>query len=146
MNWKQAAVQRLRDYDARKESIKILKEQIDVLEMQFTSIRAARTDGEPVSGNAGNHREDAMIANICRRDELTANLKVATREVELTEKGLAVLTEDEKTILDVFYIARPYDHVLRLAEMFNVEKSEIYRRKDEALRKFTVAMYGVVEI
>lgn len=146
MNWKQAAVQRLWDYDTRKESTKILKEQIDVLEMQFTSIRAARTDGEPVSGNAGNHREDAMIANICRRDELTANLNVATREVELTEKGLSVLTEEEKTILDVFYIARPYDHVLMLAEMFNVEKSEIYRRKDEALRKFTIAMYGVVEI
>lgn len=146
MDWKTAAIQRLKDYEARKKSILHISEQIETLELQFTSIRAARTDGEPVTGGVGNRREDALLTNIVLRDELKANKQIATREVELTEKGLAALAPDERRILEAFYISRPYDHVSILCGEMNVEKSEIYRRKNVALDKFTIACYGVVKI
>ena len=146
MDWKPAAIQRLKDYEARKNAIQLIKEQLETLNMQFTSIRAAKTDGEPIKGGEGNRREDMLLSNIVLRDELKANYKIATREIEITEKGLAALTKEERRILELFYIARPYDHVSRLCEELSVEKSEVYRRKNTALDKFTIACYGVVKI
>lgn len=146
MDWKIAAVQRLKDYEARKQAVYLLGEQIKTLELQFTSIRSATTDGTPVSGGGGNRREDSMLSNIATRTELEANREIARREVEITEKGLSALSAEERKILEGFYIKRQYSHVSRLCEALNVEKSEVYRRKDAALDKFTIACYGVVRI
>lgn len=146
MDWKPVAIQRLKDYEVRKKAVRLIAEQLETLEMQFTSIRGAKTDGEPVSGGDGNRREDMLLSNIVLRDELEANKKIALREINLTEKGLAALSAEEKRILEVFYISKPYDHVGLLCEEFNIEKSEVYRRKTAALDKFTIACYGVVKI
>lgn len=146
MDWKQAAIQRLKDYEARKKAVALLGEQIKNLEMQFASIRGAKTDGEPVMGSNGNRREDILLSNIVLRDELKANRQIAGREIEITEKGLAALNDEERRILELFYISRPYDHVTRLCQELKVEKSEVYRRKNTALDKFTIACYGVVRI
>ena len=146
MDWKQAATQRLKDYNTRKEAVENLEDQINNLELQFSSIRSAKTDGEPMRGGSGNRREDMLLSNIVLRDELSANKKIAEREIEITEKGLAALTAEERRILEVFYISRPYDHVTRLCQELRVEKSEVYRRKNAALDKFTIVCYGVVRI
>lgn len=145
-DWKPLAIQRLKSYETRKISLEQIKEQLNTLEIQFEAIRAAKTDGEPISGTMSNRREDMMVDNIQKRDELKANYKIAKREIEVTEKGLAALTEDEKRILELFFINRPYDHVGRLSEELNVEKTVVYERKDRALKKFTMACYGVVEV
>lgn len=145
-DWKPLAIQRLKNYETRKISLEQLKEQIAALDIQFTAIRAAKTDGEPISGTMSNRREDMMIDNIQKRDELKANYKVAKREIEVTEKGLEALTKEERRILEMFFILRPYDHVGLLCDELNIEKSEVYRRKDSALRKFTMACYGVIDV
>lgn len=146
MDWKPAAIQRLKDYETRKNAVQLLDEQIENLNMQFAAIRGARTDGEPVKGSNGNRREDMLLSNIVMRDELKANKQIAGREIEITEKGLAALTKEERRILEVFYISRSYNHVSRLCQELSVEKSEVYRRKNDALEKFTIACYGVVRI
>jgi hypothetical protein len=145
MDWKSAAVQRLKDYEARKKAVQLLEEQLENLEAQFVTIRGARTDGDPVKGG-GNCREDMLLSNIVMRDELTANKGIVEREITITEKGLAALTDEERRILEVFYISRPYNHILHLCDELSVEKSEVYRRKNAALDKFTIACYGVVKI
>ena len=146
MDWKPAAIERLKDYDARKTSAQLLGEQLYALEMQYTAIRAATTDVEPVRGGDGNRREDALLSNIVLREELKNNKQFVTREVEITEKGLSTLSKEERSILEAFYMRRPYNHVARLCDELCVEKSELYRRKNAALKKFTIACYGVVEI
>lgn len=146
MDWKSAAIQRLKDYEARKKAVRLLEEQLANLESQFTAIRGAKTDGEPVRGGDGNRREDMLLSNIVLRSELAENKKIAEREIVITEKGLAALSDEERRILEVFYISRPYNHILRLCEALSVEKSEVYRRKNAALDKFTIACYGVVKI
>ena len=37
-------------------------------------------------------------------------------------------------------------NVDRLCEELGIEKAMVYRRKEFALRKFTIALYGAVEI
>ncbi len=146
MNWQKVSIERLRAYGARKNALTIIPEQIKTLEMSFTSIRAATTDGTAVSGGEGNKRETALIDNIVMRDELAQNLKIAKREVAITEKGLAGLTDEQQTIIAMFYIDRPRGHVDLLCEKLYLEKSRVYALKEDALKKFTIACYGIVEI
>lgn len=144
-DWKPFAIQRLKAYEARKAAIENIPEQIKALELQYTSVRAARTDGEPVRGGT-NRREDMLINNIEMRNELTSNLAIAQKEVEITERGLAVLSDEERRILHRFFIQRTAGHVTRLCDELVIEKSELYRRKETALRKFTMAANGVVDL
>lgn len=145
MDWSYVAVQRLRDYESRKEALTNIREKMKMLEEQFTSIRSATTDETPVQGS-GNRREDMLIANISKREELQVNYSLAKREVMLTEKGLSVLTDEEREILERFFINKERDHIERLCEELFISKTELYRRKDKALRKFTIASYGIVEL
>ena len=146
MNWQKISIERLKEYEARKTALQLLPEQIETLEAKYTAIRSAQTDATPIRGNGGNKREDALINNIVMRDELKQNLKIAEREIAVTEKGLAGLTDEQKRILDGFYINRGNGHVESLCVELHLEKSRIYALKDEALKKFTLSCYGVVNI
>ncbi len=145
MKWESVAIDRLRDYEKRKLAVENIPEQMAILEDKFISIRAATTDGTPVQ-DSNNRREEMLIYNIARREELKQNYKLAVREVALTEKGLAALTSEERQILEGFYIYRTKNYVNRLCDELYVSKTELYRRKDAALRNFTVAIYGIVEL
>lgn len=145
MNWKKESIQRLNDYEARKLSLETIPNDRKACELAITTIRAARTDGEPVKGG-GNHREDVLINNIMKRDELANNLEIAERECAIVESALNTLAQDERRILYLFYINRPRGHVELLSDELCVERSRVYELKDIALKKFTLACYGVVEI
>ena len=146
LNWSTFAVQRLRDYEDRKTATENIREQIKNLEEKFTSIRAATTDGIPVQGGNENRREEMLIHNISTREELKNNLDIITREIAITEKGLAALTDEEKHILTRFFILRGKGYVERLCDELYVSKTRLYQKKDAALKKFTMACYGVVEL
>jgi hypothetical protein len=144
VNWCVFAIQRLRDYENKKQAIKSINEQIQILKEKYVSIRSATTDGTPVQDN-NNKREEMLIYNISKREELQRNLKIITHEIKITENGLNVLTCEEKKILNDFFINRRKDYILRLCDELHISKTELYRSKDEALKKFTVACYGIVE-
>lgn len=146
LNWCIFAIQRLRDYEDRKRAIDNLAEQINSLEDKFTAIRAATTDSTPVQGGNENRREQILIHNIATREELKNNLEIIKQEIDITEKGLDVLTETERLILTRFYINRSKGYVERLCDELFISKTELYRQKDEALKRFTMVCYGIVEL
>lgn len=145
MNWATVSIQRLKDYEIRRQAVENITEQIQLLEERFKAIRSATTDGTPTPTNT-NRREEMLAYNITTREELSYNLSFAKREIALTEKGLAACTEKEKKILNRFFINRTRNHIQQLCDELFVSKTELYRMKDEALRKFTIAMYGIVDI
>lgn len=144
MNCLKEAEYKLRDYNAKKNAIVATLEEITRLESESTCVRSATTDGTPVQ-DGGNRREDAMLNNIAARMELKAAHDSAEAWMRIVDGALAVLTDDERHILDRFYINRQKGHAERLMEEMNLEKSQVYYRKDAALRKFTLALYGVTE-
>lgn len=144
MNWKAEATKDLKTYPQRKESIENIKEKIKVLDEQFVSLKGISA-GEPVMGGASK-QEDKWLDNISERERLSFSLKIAEALVELTEKGLSVLDDKEQQILEGFYMKRVENHVEKLCERFHLEKTRLYELKDNALKKFTIAMYGTVEI
>ncbi|WP_341827357.1 hypothetical protein QEU97_06815 [Trueperella pyogenes] len=56
----------------------------------------------------------------------------------------ATLTDDERFILETFYLGQgsQEDRVAQLADHYYIEKDSVYRRKNRALDRFTVALYG----
>ena len=144
MNWKMEAIRELKSYPQRKKSIENVKERIKMLEEQYTSLRGVSTS-EPVMGGFSK-QEEKMLDNISERERLKITLKIAQELNKLTEKGLEALNERERKVINGFYISECHNHVEMLCQNMNIEKSTLYRIKDEALRKFTLAMYGTVEI
>lgn len=144
MNWKREAIDKLKNYEAHKQALECLPKEIRRLESAYTGIRSATTDGTPVSGG-GNTREDSMLSNIVHRDELKRRLKEARLWVAQVDKALAVLDDEERLVLDRFYIHRAKGAVEALCESLGLEKSAVYDRRDKALRHFTLALYGVTE-
>jgi len=144
MNWKREAIDKLRNYEAHKQAIESIPNEIKRLESSYAGIRSAAADGAPVSGG-GNTREDVMLSNIVHRDELARRLKEALLWVSQVDKALAILDAEERMVLDKFYIHRAKGGVGELCERLTVEQSTVYRKRDSALRHFTIALYGVTE-
>ena len=72
-------------------------------------------------------------------------MKEARLWVAQVDKALAVLDDEERLVLDRFYIHRAKGNVGDLCERLNVEQATVYRKRDSALRRFTIALYGVTE-
>ena len=131
MNWKFEAVEKLRQYEAKKQSLKSIPEEVKRLESAMRSIRSATADGTPVAGG-GSGREDR-------------SLEQAQKWVALVEAGLEILSQDERLILERFYIRPEKGAADRLAGDLNLDVKTVYKRKDAALRHFTVSLYGGIE-
>lgn len=144
MNWKREAIDKLKNYEARREALENIPKEIKRLESAYAGIRSATTDGTPVSGGS-NTREDSMLSNIVHRDELKRRLKEARLWVAQVDKALAVLDDEERLVLDRFYIHRTKDSVGELCDWLNLEKTAVYDRREKALRHFTIVLYGITE-
>ena len=144
MNWKAEAMEKLRRYDAMRLATINIPLEIQRLEIDAQSIRSARTDSTPVSGG-GNRREDAMLNNILQRQELNRTLQQAQIWLQATDRALTALSQEEKLILHRLYIYPEKGGVERLCRELELESSSIYRRRDRALKHFTIAFYGIEE-
>lgn len=144
MEWKYEAIDKLKKYEAKKNSLKSIPEEIQSLESQMHAIRSASADGNPVRGG-GNGREDMLLSCICKQEELKESYRSAKRWIKLVDTALDILTEDERLILDRFYIHPTKGSVDKLCEELGLEKSAVYDRKSKALYRFTIALYGCSE-
>ena len=144
MNWKAEATEKLRRYSAMQLATLNLPQEIHRLTLEARRIRSARTDSTPVSGG-GNAREEALLNNLVHRQELENALKQAKLWTGCTERALSVLTATEKLILHKLLIHPERGTLDQLCTQLQLEQSTLYRKRDEALRKFTIAYYGTEE-
>lgn len=144
MNWKTEAKEKLRRYSAMQLATINIPLEIQRLEMEAQSIRSARSDATPVHGG-GSGREDALLNSIVKRQQLLSSLHQAKLWMKETDQALSVLSEADRLILKQLYIHPDAGSVPRLCKDLGCGKSTIYRRRDEALYLFTIALYGAVE-
>ena len=145
MNWKYEAIEKLKQYEAKRQSLTSIPAEIGRLESAMQSIRSATADGNPVSGG-GSGRENMMISNIVHRQALEKAEEQAKAWVRVVDGGLAKLSAEERLILDRFYMNPARGNVDRLCEELEIEKTQVYAKKDAALHRFTLALYGCTEI
>lgn len=145
MNWKKEAEQTLREHELKKSALHSIKEEYQSLCSEQSSLKSMSTD-TPVHGG-GNRQEEKMIGIIAKKAELTRLNYQVKHDVEITEMALnhRKISDTERKVLYRFFIDRIPHHVECLCEELNLEAAQIYRIKDEALRKFTLARYGKLE-
>ena len=141
MNWKFEAMEKLREYEARKQSLATIPDEIRRLELDYTRIRSATRDGTPVRGG-GSTREDMLLSNIVHREELERALEMARMWVALVDAGMDPLTPEERLVLERFYMRPERGNGARLCQELGLEKTAVYDRRDKALRHFVLALYG----
>jgi len=141
MNWKNEAMDRLRQYDAMRLAVANIPQEIKRLEAAATAIRAARTDGAAILPG-GSRREEAILDNMMSRQELRWRLEQAESWLKCMDRALGALSGEEKLVLQRFYMCPEKGSVERLCSELGLESSSVYRKRDKALRRFTVALYG----
>lgn len=139
--WKRQAETDLREYEAKKKSLENIPDQIRELKEKMTSIRSQTSDSVSVKGG-GCSRDDAYLNNIVARDRLNANLEENRRFVSRVSNALSIMNEDEKELLKRFYMSPERGAAYNMAGEKQVDYKTVYRWKDDALDKFTRAMYG----
>ncbi len=145
MNYIDFAIQDLKKYKMLKVSIENLEDKIRYLNDDFDSIKGVCSSKTPTA-SGGNKREDYLLSNIVERERLTMNYKTTKKLLDIIDNGLDALTNNEKMVLDYFFISRPKNHLERLSQELHLERSQVYKLKESALYKFTISMYGVSDL
>lgn len=140
MNWKQEAIDHLNRYEAMVMATQNIPREICRLERQATDLRSA--DPTALRGSQPGPGDDWLIHNLMKRKALNGNLENAKSWVCATDHALSVLTPEEKRILLRMYIRPEKGAPARLCEELGLEQSSVYRRRDLALYRFTMALYG----
>lgn len=144
MDWKREAENDLRCHEKRKAALESLADEIRELRSRTYGSSAPAADAVPVQGGTST-AEGRWIAAIDELERKKEAYRITKRRVDAVERGLAALDEQQREILDCFFINRAQGHAQTLAKKYHVEQSRIYQMKDQAVREFTVARYGVVE-
>ncbi|MEG1945231.1 MAG: DUF1492 domain-containing protein [Oscillospiraceae bacterium] len=144
-DWKQNAISDLREYENVKQSLTAIPEQYKEINARITSIRASGTTSTPIQGGCS-AQEDAMINAIDKKERLRINYGVARSKINRMERGLKSLSDNERRVLELFYINRTNDYIDRLCEEMGYEQAQLYRLKDAAVKKFTLSMFGIVDL
>jgi len=142
MNLRAQVIERLCNYEIMSVAVKNLQDQILWLKLQQEGIHAVRTDRVAVQGQQGG-REDRLMDAIEQRRKLEVALENTRRWMQITDRALQTLSKEEQMILRKFYIRRESGGVNQLCQQLQVEKSSIYRKRDKALEKLMLALYGV---
>ena len=143
MIWKNEAISKLKEYNAKRLALENLSLEIRQQSLALASIRSATTDSIPIRDNSS--REDAILNNLTYCAELEESLTRTQLQVSAIERALGTLTPEERMLLNRFFINPEAKAAERLAGDLAVDVKTVYRRKDEALRTFTIALYGVAE-
>ena len=144
MNWQKEAINDLRCHEKRKAALESLADEIRELRGRTYSSSSPAVDAVPVQGGSST-AEGRWIAAIDEMERKKEVYRITKRRVDAVERGLAVLDEQQREILEAFFINRVQGHVQALAEKYHVEQSRVYQMKDQAVRDFTLARDGIFE-
>ncbi len=140
MNWKNEAVEKLKQYGAMRASTVNLPVELRRLELDAQKIRTSDPGKSMVKGVS--QREELLLSNLVHRQELENALEQADCWVKEVENALDTLEPEDRLVLDKLFVYPGCGNLERLCIELGTEKSSVYRRRDHALRMFTVALYG----
>ena len=89
-------------------------------------------------------RTDTNIINaLVEASRLRRNIATTEHLTKLVERGLTSLSDEEKRVIERFYMSSTPLPIRTLSEELGYEPRTLYRIRDRALEKFTIAMYGI---
>ena len=138
-----AAVDALKDYDSMAFIIANTSNEIKNTRDDMGSIRSPQFDGMPRTHNpqAG---EERILKNIEEIDILQERYRQAVEYMEWFNPAGEELSSEERYVLETFYRDEggQTGAVYEICSQLNVERSTAYNRKNRALAKLAVLLYG----
>lgn len=140
INWKKEAIEELKRLEDLKESIHSLNERIELIQGQLYNISAVQIGERVGSSDDG---DDVRLSKMVELEELKARKLITEKRVQLLQDCLDKLSEEQRLILDRFYIRRTSDYIEELEEVLFKSRTQIYYEKDNALRRLVRLLYGI---
>lgn len=139
-----AAVDALKDYSSMKFIIDHTDDEIKAAYQKMGGVSSPQYDGMPHSHNpqAG---EDRIIKGIEEIDVLKERYRQAMEYMAWFVPAWNELSEDERYVLETFYgESNEYGSSAadEIADYFQIERASAYRRKNRALERLTILLYG----
>ena len=138
-----AAIRVLKDYESMKFIIANTDDEIKGIQIDMI------TPGSPsLSGMPKAHNPQAGVDKIIRAldeiDVLKERYRQAMEYMDWFKPAWDSLSDDERYILECFYIddETATGAVYDVCEYFSIERSSAYNRKNRALEKLVVQLYG----
>lgn len=143
MNYKQWIIPYLVHYQDYMDFLDSATRRIAELDAQVGLVRASRTDKIVVKGG-GDAGDAQIIESLAEREELRWKLMVTRSKIKWVERGLNKMGTQERRILQLFYISPSRDKVQRIMDELHIEKSQVYRLKDDALQHLARVLTGLL--
>lgn len=143
MNWKQEAIEKLNNLPAMIMAMDNIPAEIKRLEQEAAHLRGVQPDRLPHT--TPDRGDTPLLNNLVRREELSHAYESAKAWVNTTRRAFKVLTEEEQSVLMGMYVNPVYGGISELCKKLGLEQSTLYRRRDEALYQFTLALYGAAQ-
>lgn len=141
---RQAAIAAIKDYEAMQFIIRNTDGEIKDAYEKMGGVAGSRYDGMPRTRNP--HAGEERLINIIEEiDVLRERYRQAVEYMDWFKPAWEQLSDDERYCLETFYgDGNTYgsNAAYYVAEYFNIEQSSAYKRKNRALDKLTVLLFG----
>ena len=145
MDVRELAKDRLRQYAPKVAAKENLADEIQELKYRRKSLGGGMKE-TPGRKNDPGGRENMLMGCIQKQSILEEELYLTGRWLGRMDRALSALTESERELLGRLYIYPEKGAAEQLAEDLSVDLKTVYYRSGVALRKFTTAMWGGVEV
>ena len=138
-----AVIRALKDYSSMKFIIDNTDREIKEVQDQAVSVASPSLSGMPKVHNpqAG---EDRIIRALDEIDVLKERYRQAVEYMDWFQPAWDFLTDDERYVLETFYTDEDTGTgaVYVICDQYNIERSSAYNKKNRALDKLVVQLYG----
>jgi hypothetical protein len=141
---KSAAVDALKDYSGMAYIVQNHQDDMEEVRAKITALPSAMPDGLPRAHDphAGEARLAASLDEI---DVLKERYRRALEYMEWFRPAWDALSEDEQFVLSEFYLNdndRQIDVIANICDRFHIERSSAYNKKNRALARLALLLYG----
>lgn len=136
-----ATANALRDYGRMEFIISHTDDEVKAVHEKMGGVISPRFDGMPHTHNP-HAAEDRMAEGMDEISVLRERYREAVEFMGWFKPAWEELTEDERYVLECFYMGADGPAVSAVCERFQIERNSAYRRKNRALSKLSVMLYG----
>ena len=139
-----AAVDALKDYSNMKFIIEHTDDEIKAAYEKMGGVSSPQSDGMPRTHNP-RAAEDRMIKGIEEINVLKERYRQAVEYMAWFLPAWEELSEDERYVLETFYDgSNEYGSsvIYKIAAHFHIEQSSAYNKKNRALHRLTILLFG----
>ena len=135
-----ATIRAIEDYENMQFIINNTDDEVKGVRDGMVGLGSPNMDGMPHAPNpqAG---EERILDGIEKIDILKERYRQAVEYMSWFKPAWETLSEDDKYVLEVFYLSGESD-IGMISEHFCIERSSAYNRKNRALNKLSTCLYG----